>query len=113
MKDNNLFILLIILSSALIIFLERALPFLLFSRKKIPNFIGIVEKTFPPLIMACLFLYCLKDINFINNAKIFPKGFLPQLISISLTIVLHLIKRNAFLSISIGTISYMLMINFV
>ena len=113
MKDNNLFTLILILTSAIIIFLERAFPFLLFSRKKIPNFIGIVEKTFPPLIMACLFFYCLKDIKFINHANIYPQGFLPQLISISLTIILHLIKRNAFLSISIGTICYMLIINFI
>lgn len=88
----------------LVVFLERALPFLLFSQKEPPAIIRFIEKYIPPMVMAVLVVYCLKDMNFSSGAK----GFVPYLIASALTAALHLWKRNALLSICSGTIIYMI-----
>ncbi|MCR4743083.1 MAG: AzlD domain-containing protein [Treponema sp.] len=107
-------VLIAVIGSALVIFLERALPFLLFSKKNPPKIITFIEKYIPPMVMASLLFYCLKDINFVNKteeiSKIDWKGFLPYLAGIASSIGLHLWKRNSLLSIFAGTVIYMILI---
>lgn len=92
--------------SALIIFSERAFPFVLFSKKEPPKIIKFIEKYIPPMVMAALLIYCLKDINFQN------KTFIPiEFISLTVTIALHLWKHNSLISIFSGTAIYMLLQN--
>ena len=94
------------LCSALIIFSERAFPFVLFSKKEPPAIIKFIEKYIPPMVMAALLIYCLKDINFQN------KTFIPiEFISLTVTIALHLWKHNSLISIFSGTAIYMLLQN--
>ena len=90
--------------SALVIFSERASPFVLFSKKEPPAFIKFVEKYIPPMVMAALLVYCLKDISF-SREKILPSEF----IALTITVVLHLWKRNSLISIFSGTAVYMLL----
>ena len=56
-------------------------------------------------MIALLVVYCLKDINIIK----FPYG-IPELISIAVIVVLHIIKRNVLISIGTGTIIYMFLV---
>lgn len=95
---------------AVVVFLERAFPFLLFSKKNPPKIILFIEKYIPPMVMAALLFYCIKDINFFKEKQIDLHGFLPYLISTILTIAVHLWKRNALISIFGGTIIYMILI---
>ena len=99
----------ITLLSALIIILERAFPFLIFAKRKPPKIISFIEKCIPPLIMACLLVYSLKDINFLAG----PANYLPAIISLAVTVALHLWKDNSLLSIFGGTILYMVLIRVV
>ncbi len=91
---------------ALIIFLERAFPFILFSKKSPPPIIQFIEQYIPPMVMAALLVYCLKDINFTTG----PADFVPALVGVILTVLLHLWKHNALLSIFTSTAVYMILI---
>ena len=80
--------------SALIIFSERAFPFVLFSKKEPPAFIKFIEKYIPPMVMAALLVYCLKDISLCKE-QIMPVEF----IALTITVLLHLWKHNSLVSI--------------
>lgn len=101
---------------ALVIIAERAFPFILFSKKNPPKIILFIEKYIPPMVMAALLFYCLKDINFVTTENNVPAidiiGFVPYIASVGATIFLHLWKRNSLISIFGGTVLYMLLIRF-
>ena len=92
--------------TAAITFLIRYLPFALFGQQKRPSkVLTDISRLLPAAIIAVLVVYCLKTISFyqINN-------FLPQLIAVAIVAGLHLWKRNNLLSIGVGTICYMVMV---
>lgn len=91
--------------SGAVIFLERAFPFLLFSKKKPPKVISFIERFIPPMVIAALLVYCLKDIS-LSSAE----NFLPSMLALILTIILHVWKKNALISIFSGTILYMFLL---
>lgn len=100
-----------IIAIALVIFLERAFPFILFSRKNPPAFINFIEKFIPPMVMICLVLYCLKDMTFTTEeATINLAGFIPSIAGVGSTIILHLWKKNSLISIFGGTLIYMILL---
>ena len=94
----------------LVTILERAFPFILFSRKNPPKIINFIEKYIPPMVMAALLFYCIKDISFVSNGTTDLKGFLPYTIGIGATVALHIWKRNSLISIFGGTGIYMILI---
>lgn len=86
--------------------LTRALPFILFPEKKlIPKYIRYIADVLPFTIIGMLVIYSLKDISFVNN----PHG-IPEIISITVTIALHLWKKNTLLSIGGGSLLYMILV---
>lgn len=95
--------------TALVTALLRFLPFAIFSGKReTPAIIRYLGQVLPYAIMAMLVVYCLKGISFAAA----PYG-LPELIASLVVILLHAWKRNTLLSIVTGTVSYMLLIQFV
>ena len=86
----------------------RFLPFIIFKGKKTPEFILYLGKVLPYAIMAMLVVYCFKSVSFIKS----PFG-LPEIIAGVVVVLLHLWKRNTLISISVGTICYMLLVQFV
>lgn len=95
--------------TALVTALLRFLPFAIFSGKReTPAIIRYLGQVLPYAIMAMLVVYCLKGISFLSA----PYG-LPELIASLIVILLHAWKRNTLLSIVTGTVSYMLLIQFV
>lgn len=100
---------LLIVVVTLVTMLTRFLPFLIFGEKrKTPETITYLGKVLPFAIMGMLVVYCLKDVNFLSV----PFGA-PELIGITVTAGLHVWRRNSLLSIGVGTICYMLLIQFV
>lgn len=91
--------------SGLIIFGTRAFPFVVFSKKEPPRILRFIEKYIPPMIMAILLVYCLKDVQFTNISSC-----LPSFAGLALTVVLHLWRHNPMISIFGGTILYMVLI---
>ncbi len=89
--------------------ITRATPFLLFGRNsKPPKIVNYLGEILPSAIMAILIVYCLKEVTFSLTS-----GFVPQFLSVALVVLLHLWKRNILLSIAGGTISYMLLVQFI
>ena len=102
----NSYVLSVIILSALITFLLRAFPFLLFKEKELPKWLEKLEKHLPMTIMAVLIVYCLKDLKMqINNT------FYSFILLARLTVVFtYKWKNNTFLSIILSTLVYMIFI---
>jgi branched-subunit amino acid transport protein AzlD len=99
----------IILSITLATMLTRFLPFVFFpDDKEVPSYVLYLGNILPYAMSGLLVVYCLKGVSFTN----FPFA-LPEIISILLIIILHPWRKNSLLSIGAGTISYMLLIQFV
>lgn len=85
--------------------LTRFLPFLLLPEgKNPPRFISWLSDVLPPSAIGLLLVYCLKDVGSSPSAGI------PELLSITLIVLLHLWKKNTLLSIASGTIFYMFLV---
>ncbi len=99
--------LVIIAVVALATFATRALPFIFFGSREPPVILVTIEKNLPPMILLLLVIYCLKDVRWFSA----PHG-IPELLSIGIVAMLHFWKRNAMLSIFIGTVLYMILVQF-
>ncbi len=90
-------------------FATRAAAFLVFPKgKEIPPTVEYIGKVLPPAIIGMLIVYCLKS----TSVLAYPYG-LPELIACVTVIALHLWKRNIFLSIGVGTVLYMVLVQVV
>ncbi|MBR3910841.1 MAG: AzlD domain-containing protein [Anaerotignum sp.] len=98
----------IIAICAVCTFLERALPFIIFRGREVPEIVRYLGRVLPMAIMATLVMYCLKGISFSSAA-----GFAPMLIASALTALLHIWRGNTMLSIFGGTVCYMLLVQMV
>ena len=86
----------------------RFLPFLIFGEgRQTPPLITHLGKVLPFAIMGMLVIYCLKDVSLTTA----PFG-IPEAIGVAVVTLLHIWKRNTFLSIGGGTLCYMLPVQF-
>ncbi len=107
--DQIVHSILLIAVMAVVSFLLRAFPFIVFSGKKeTPKFVTYLGKVLPYAIIGMLVIYCVKDISFSEVSN-----FLPYIIAGAVVVLLHLWKRNTLLSIIAGTISYMALVQIV
>ena len=107
--STNTYYIIAILIMAVVTAALRAIPFLVFGgKRKAPAYITNLSNLLPYAVMAMLVVYCLKNISFTS-----VNGFVPELISAALVIVLHLWKHNTILSIVAGTVCYMLLVQLV
>ena len=94
---------------AVVTFLTRALPFLLFGRgNRAPRVVLYLGKYLPPAVIAMLIVYCLRGVSFASAS-----GWAPSLIAAAVVVVLHLWKKNNLLSILGGTVLYMVLVQVV
>ena len=100
---------LLIVVITLVTMTTRFLPFLIFrDKEKTPPLITYLGQVLPFAIMGMLVVYCMKDVSFLSA----PFGA-PELIGCAIVAALHLWKRNSLLSIGVGTVSYMLLVQLV
>ncbi len=86
--------------------LTRFLPFLIFSGKRpTPAFVRYLGKALPAAIFGMLVVYCLRNVKWTP----FPGG-IPEAVSIAVTVLLHLWRRQMLLSIAGGTACYMFLV---
>lgn len=85
----------------------RFLPFVLF-RKDTPKIILYMGKVLPYAIMSMLVVYTLKSVSFIDGSH-----GIPEVIAITLVVLLHKWKHNTLLSILAGTLAYMLLVQII
>lgn len=105
---NTKMALIAILVSAVITFSLRALPFLVFQEgKELPEQIKRLGMVLPSAIMAVLIVYCLKDVG-----DDFMADGIWKLVAAAITAVSYKWKHNTLISILLGTLSYMILLNF-
>lgn len=84
----------------------RFLPFLLFKGNKSQNsYITYLGQVLPYAAIGMLVVYCLKDVNFTM-----PSYGIPEAIAILCIAVLHYWKGNTLISIGVGTVVYMALV---
>jgi branched-subunit amino acid transport protein AzlD len=94
---------------AAITLFTRAFPFLFFSGGRKPSALVLyLGRVLPPAIIALLVVYSLKDVRPLAA----PHG-LPEAIACGLVLALQQWKRSAILSIGLGTVAYMAMIQWI
>lgn len=94
-------------------FITRVCPFLIFDHSKngsdeISPFIEGLGKFLPPAIMGMLVVYCFRNVHFLSG-----NYGLPEIIASIITILVHLWRRSMSLSLLLGTLSYILLVNFI
>ena len=86
--------------------ITRFLPFLLFpDSKPVPKVVEYLGRTLPAAMMGLLVVYCLRNVDIVAA----PHG-IPELIALAAVTALHLWKRNVLLSIGVGTVLYMVLV---
>ena len=94
---------------AAVTILLRFAPFIVLGRnKETPEYITYISSVLPYAIMGMLVVYCMKDVS-ISAA---PYG-IPELIAGAVIVGLHLWRESTLLSIAVGTVMYMLLIQLV
>lgn len=101
--------LIMIAAVALTTFATRAASFLAFPKdKEVPPTVKYIGAVLPPAVIGMLVVYCLKE----TSPFAYPYG-LPELIACMIVIGLHAWRRNVMLSIGVGTVAYMVLVQMV
>ncbi len=91
---------------ALATMITRFLPFLLFPNSdKAPAYIRYLGQVLPYAAIGFLVIYCLKSVSLVA-----PPYGLPEGIALACVVGLHLWRKNTLLSIGVGTIVYMFLV---
>ena len=99
----------IVAVTAAVTALIRIIPFIIFGgRRKTPRFVLYLGRVLPYAVMAMLVVFCFKGVSVLT----WPHG-LPELIAGAAVVLLHLWKRNTLLSITCGTVIYMLLVQLI
>ncbi|MDD6156573.1 MAG: AzlD domain-containing protein [Lachnospiraceae bacterium] len=107
MENTQAFWMILVIAG--VTFLTRLLPFLIFpASKQPPKMVAYLSNVLPAAVMGMLVVYCLKGVSPLT----YPHG-LPELIAIVLVVGSYIWKRNTLLSVLIGTIAYMLLIQWI
>lgn len=87
----------------------RFLPFLIFREgRTMPGWLSHLGQVLPCAIMGMLVVYCLKGVSLTAA----PFG-IPELLGCAAVALLHIWKRNTLLSIGVGTVFYMVLVQLI
>ena len=82
----------------------RFLPFIIFREgEKVPDTVKYLGEVLPSAVMGMLVIFCLKDVDFMSaghGAK--------ELLSVTVTVLSYLWKKDTSLSVITGTVCYMI-----
>ena len=88
---------------ALVTFMIRLFPVIVF-KKRTPLWVIYLGQVFPYSIMILLFLYCLKDVNWLSS------NGLASLIACMAVVLVHKWRHSTILSVATGTVVYMVLV---
>ena len=106
MTEKQIIISIVIIS--LVTIAIRFLPFILFQGRKTPAWLEKLGKSLPYAVMGMLVVYCLKGVSFSETS-----GYLPALIATLAVSLSYIWKKNTLLSIILGMVLYMILVQFV
>lgn len=85
--------------------ITRFLPFIIFPESKTPpKIVAYLGSVLPYAVIGLLVVYCLKDSVFTEYHA------LPELLAIAAVVIVHKWKKNTLLSIGVGTVLYMILV---
>lgn len=90
---------------AIITWIMRGLPYLLFTKRQPPKVVTYLGKVLPASIMVILVVYCLRNSQFTS----YPYGA-AEIISVFIVVIMQLWRKNTLVSIFAGTVCYMVLI---
>lgn len=102
---NNSYILISIAIMTAVTVTIRSSAFIFFAGKQTPKVVLYLGKVLPSAIIGMLCVYCLKDVNIFNVSSL-----LPTLIASLFVVGSYIWKKNVLLSIFLGTVLYMLLL---
>lgn len=105
---SSTYIVFAIALAAILTYITRLLPFVYFDKKEPTKTLKYIEIYMPSMIMIVLVFYALKDVDFYE----YPHG-VAEVFGIVVTMVVHLVFKQALLSIVTATIAYMIMVQYV
>lgn len=86
--------------------ITRFLPFLIFPcEKNAPKFIRYLGSVLPGAVFGMLVVYCLKNTSFTSG-----NFAIPEIVSLTTVVLIHLWKRKMLISILSGTVLYMFLV---
>ncbi|GAA3908886.1 branched-chain amino acid transporter permease [Halomonas cibimaris] len=102
----------LIVVCALATFATRILPFIALSRQADHPLVLHLGRYLPPAVMLILVIYALRDFTPLTSSWQLNMGDsgLPLVFASLVVAGLHVWRRNALLSIVLGTVAYMLMV---
>lgn len=100
--DNSYAFVALLIASA-VTWALRVGPFFVFKDREIPEILRYLGDVMPPAIMAILVIYFIRD-------NIVTGDVLSELIALGLVLIIQLARRNMILSMTVGTLVYMLLI---
>lgn len=106
----NWYTVMLIAITAVITFLLRAIPFMIFGGgKQMPDRVKKVADLLPAAIMTVLVIYCIKAelLSIATGVSITAIG---SAVALLVVVAVHLWKRNTLVSIGVGTVIYMVLI---
>lgn len=93
---------------ALVTFALRFLPFVIFAKGEIPKALIYLGDVLPGAIIGMLVIYCFKSTTVLS----YPYA-LPEIIASAFVVGLYLWRKNTLLSIGLGTVLYMVLVQVV
>ncbi len=105
MNDLEIYIAIAIMT--IVNYFTRVLPFLFFKNKDLPPYLVFIEQKFPAIIMTILVVYSIKNVDFVNELY-----GIREILAIFCTALLHIYLKNYLISIFLGTIFYMFLVQF-
>lgn len=89
--------------------ITRFAPFILLSGKHGEHpLVVYLGKVLPASAISLLVVYVYKNVSFTTSS-----GYLPELIATSIVVVLQLKFKNSLVSMLLGTVSYMLLVQYI
>ena len=86
--------------------ITRFLPFIIFpANKPTPKYIKYLGQVLPSAVIGLLVVYCFKEVSFTA-----PPYGMAEIIAVICIILLHWWKRNMLMSIGLGTVIYMILV---
>lgn len=86
----------------------RFTPFIAFGGEKpAPKYVQYLGKALPGAALGLLVVYCLRNVDLLSG-----NHGIPVFAAMFLTVAVHVWKRQMLLSIAVGTVTYILLINF-
>jgi branched-subunit amino acid transport protein AzlD len=90
---------------AIVTWILRFLPFLVFSSGRMPDWLKKLSGSLPQACMGMLVIYCFRNVSFTDASL-----FLPETAAGAVCVVLYVWKRNTLLSILLSTLFYMFLV---